>query len=154
MHPGSPSIRRNSHRKESESSTDSSITVQPLPESQMLAGKSIRHKFSANKTNPEKFIHTKPKENTSNRDTDEKSNSLGEVAWERIFNESELPLTDFMGRLEKVITREQFQQLNNNIIKGMDNNKREYCNTDHHTLQQAKDRLHALLTSTMMGDVK
>ena len=35
----------------------------------------------------------------------------------------------------------------------MDNNKQEYCNTDHHTLQQAKDRLHALLTSTMMGDV-
>ena len=36
----------------------------------------------------------------------------------------------------------------------MDNNKQEYCNTDHHTLQQAKDRLHALLTSTMMGDVE
>ena len=36
----------------------------------------------------------------------------------------------------------------------MGNNKQEYCNTDHHTLQQAKDRLHALLTSTMMGNVE
>ena len=75
------------------------------------------------------------------------------MAWERIFNESELPHTDFMGQLKKVITRKQFQQLNNNIIKEMGNNKQEYCNADHHTLQQAKDRLHALLTRTMMGDV-
>ena len=59
-----------------------------------------------------------------------------------------------MGRLKKVITREQFQQLNNNIIKETDNNKQEYCNTNHHTLQQAKDKLHALLTRTMMGDVE
>ena len=59
-----------------------------------------------------------------------------------------------MGRLKKVITREQFQQLNNNIMKEMGNNKQEYCNTSHHTLQQAKDRLHALLTRIMMGDVE
>ena len=32
--------------------------------------------------------------------------------------------------------------------------RQEYCNADHHTLQQSKDRLHALLTSTMMGDVE
>ena len=36
----------------------------------------------------------------------------------------------------------------------MGNNKQEYCNTDHHTLQQAKDRLHALLTRIMMGDIE
>ena len=150
----SPSIRRDSHRKESESSTDSSITVQSLPESPMLPRKSIMCEFSTNETNPDEFIHTKPKENTSNRDIDEKSNSLGKVAWERIFNELELPYTDFMGQSKKVITREQFQQLNNNIINEMGNNKQEYCNTDHHTLQQAKDRLHALLTSTMMGNVE
>ena len=35
----------------------------------------------------------------------------------------------------------------------MDINKQEYCNADHHTLQKSKDRLHALLTSIMMGDV-
>ena len=104
----SPSIRRDSHRKESESSTDSSITIQSLPESPMLPGKSIRSKSSTNETNPDESIPTKPKEGTSNRDIDEKSNSLGKVAWEKIFNESELPHTDFMGRLEKVITRDQF----------------------------------------------
>ena len=74
----------------------------------MLAEKSIRHKFSANKTNPKPFIQTKPEKNTSDRNTDEKSSSLGEVAWERIFHESELPHTEFVGRLKKVITREQF----------------------------------------------
>ena len=101
----------------------------------MLPGKSIRNKCSANETNPDESISTKPKEGTSNRDIDEKSNSLGSVAWERILNESKLPHTDFMGQLKKVITREQFQQLNNNIMKEMGNNKQEYCNTDHHTLQ-------------------
>ena len=52
-----------------------------------------------------------------------------------------------------VITSEQFQQLNNDILRGIDSNKQEYCNADHYTLQKTKDRLHALLTSTMMGDV-
>ena len=85
---------------------------------------------------------------------DEKSNSLGELAWEKIFHESKLPHTEFMDHLKKVITREQFQQLNNDILRGMYINKQEYCNTDHHTLQNAKDRLHALLTSTMIGDVR
>ena len=36
----------------------------------------------------------------------------------------------------------------------MDINKQEYCNADHHTLQEAKDKLHAILTSIMMGDVR
>ena len=106
-----------------ENSTDSSSTVQPMQVSPMLAEQSIKHNFSANKTNPEQFIQTKPKENTSDRKADEKSNSLGEVAWERIFHESELPHTDFMGQLKKVITREQFQQLNNDILKEMESNK-------------------------------
>ena len=57
-----------------------------------------------------------------------------------------------MDRLEKVITNEQFQQLNNDILRGMESNKQEYCKADHHTLQEAKDRLHTLLTSIMMGD--
>ena len=63
----------------------------PCQKARCYPEKSIRHKFCTNKTNPDKFNHTKPTENTSNRDTDEKINSLGEVAWERIFNESELP---------------------------------------------------------------
>ena len=93
----SPSIQRNSHRKESESSTDSSVTIQSFPESPMLPEKSIGNKSSPNKTNPDESIPTKPKESTSNRDMDEKSSSLGKVVWERIFNESKLPHTDFIG---------------------------------------------------------
>ena len=58
-----------------------------------------------------------------------------------------------MERLKKDITSEQFQQSNNDILRGMDINKQEYCNADHHTLQEAKDRLHALLTNIMMGNV-
>ena len=58
-----------------------------------------------------------------------------------------------MDCLKKVITSEQFQQLNNDILRGMDTEKQEYCNTDHHTLQEAKDQLHALLTNIMMGNI-
>ena len=77
------------------------------------------------------------------------------MAWEQIFNnhKSELPHTEFMDHLKKVITSDQFEQLNDDNLKGMDINKQEYCNADHHTLQEAKDRLNALLTSIMMGDV-
>ena len=89
----------------------------------MLPEKSIGNKSSPNKTNPDESIPTKPKESTSNRDMDEKSSSLGKVAWERIFSESKLPHTYFMGQLKKLITKEQFQQLNNNIMKEMGNNK-------------------------------
>ena len=35
----------------------------------------------------------------------------------------------------------------------MENNKPEYCKADHHTLQEAKDKLHSLLTYIMMSDV-
>merc|ERR1711895_31579 len=107
----------------------------------MLAEESIKHNLSTEKTKPEQFIQTEPKDNNRDRKADEKNNSLGEVAWERIFHESELPHTEFMGCLRKVITSEQFQQLNNDILRGMDNNKQEYSNADHHTLKEAKDRL-------------
>ena len=58
-----------------------------------------------------------------------------------------------MDHLKRVITSEQIQQLNDDILRGIDINKQEYCNTDHHTLQEAKDQLHALLTNIMMSDV-
>ena len=54
-----------------------------------------------------------------------------------------------MDHLKKVITSDQFQQLNDDILRGMDINKQEYCNADNHTLQEAKDRLHALLTTVL-----
>ena len=119
----------------------------------MLAEKSIKHNSFTEQDNPEQSSQTKPKENTSNKKADEKNNSLGEVAWEQILHESKLPHPEFMDHLKKVITSEQFQQLNDDILRGMDMNKQEYCNADHHTLQEAKDRLHALLTNIMMGIV-
>ena len=121
----------------------------------IIAEQNIKNNSITDQANPEQSSQANPKENTNNRKADEKSKSLGEVAWEQIFNnhKSELPHTEFMDRLKKVITSEQFQQLNDDILRGMDTSKQEYCNTDHHTLQEAKDRLHALLTNIMMGDI-
>ena len=71
---GSPSIKRKSHGKESKSSTDRLSTIQPMQESPMLAERSIKHNYIAEKASPEQVSHTKPKENTSDRKADEKSN--------------------------------------------------------------------------------
>ena len=57
-----------------------------------------------------------------------------------------------MGHLKKAITCEQFQQLNDDILRGMNISRKEFCNTDHHTLQEAKDQLHALLIDIKMDD--
>ena len=86
-------IKRKSCGRESESSTDRPSTIQPMQDSPMLAERSIKHNFIVDQTSPEQSSQTKPKENTSDRKADEKSNSLGEVAWERIFHESELSHT-------------------------------------------------------------
>ena len=147
-------IKGKSHRKESERNTDGPNTIQPIQDSLLLAEKSIKHNSITEHDNPEQSSQTKPKESTGNMKVDEKNNSLGEVAWEQVLHESKLPHTEFMDHFKKVITSEQFQQLNDDILRGMNINKQEYCNADHHTLQKAKDRLHALLTSTMMGDVE
>ena len=73
-----------------------------MQDSPMLAERSIKHNFIADQAIPEQSSQTKPKENISNRKADEKSNSLGEVAWEKIFHESELPHTEFMGCLKRL----------------------------------------------------
>ena len=57
-----------------------------------------------------------------------------------------------MGCLKKAITCEQFQQINDDILRGMNVIKEEFCNKDYHTLQEAKNQLHALLTNVMMDD--
>ena len=152
---GNPLNKGKSHRKEPESNTDGPSTIQPMQDSPIIAEKSIKNNSITDQANPEQSSQAKPKENTNNRKADEKNKSLGKVAQERIFNnhKPELPHIEFMGRLRKVITNEQFLQLNNDILRGMYINKQEYCNADHHTLQEAKDRLNALLTSIMMGDV-
>ena len=109
-----------------------------------------------NISHPEQSSQASLKEGTINDSSEGKSKSLGEVAWEQIFNnyKPELPYTEFIDCLKKVITYEQFQQLNNDIIRGMESNRQEYCKTNHHTLQGAKkNRLHSLLTYIMMRDV-
>ena len=67
-------------------------------------------------------------------------------------NNLELPDTNFMDHLKKAITYEQFQQTNDDILRGMSIIKGKFCNTDHHTLQEVKNQLPALLTDVMMDD--
>ena len=89
-----------------------------------------------NISHPEQSSQASLKEGTINDSSKGKSKLFGEVAWEQIFNnhKPELPYTEFMGRLKKVITYEQFQQLNNDILRGMENKQQEYYKTKHHTL--------------------
>ena len=93
-----------SHRKDPESNTDGPSTIQPMQDNPIIAEQNIKNNSITDQANPEQSSQTKPKENTSDRKADEKNNSLGEVAWERIFHESELPHTEFMDHLKNVIT--------------------------------------------------
>ena len=83
-----------------------------------------------------------------------KNKLLGEIAWEQMFDGDnlELPATNFMDCLKQAITHEQFQQITNDMIRGMDIMKEGFCARDHYTLQEAKDQLHSLLTDIMMDD--
>ena len=57
-----------------------------------------------------------------------------------------------MGHLNQAITLEQFQKINDDMLIGMNIVKEGFCKRDHHTLQEAKNQLHALLTDVMMDD--
>ena len=48
--------------------------------------------------------------------------SLEETAWEQMFEGGiiELPATSFMDHLKQAITHKQFQQITNDMIRGMD----------------------------------
>ena len=78
----------------------------------------------------------------------------GIVAWNDMFkgDNLKLPATNFMDHLKQAITHEQFQQITNDMIRGMDIMKEGFCERDHYTLQEAKDQLHSLLTDIMMDD--
>ena len=67
-------------------------------------------------------------------------------------NNPELPNTNFMGCLKQAITHKQFQQIIDDMLRGMSIVKEGFCRRDHHTLQEAKNQLHALLTDVMMDD--
>ena len=64
----------------------------------------------------------------------------------------ELPATSFMDCLKQAITHEQFQQITDDMIRGMDTMKEGFWERDHYTLQEAKDQLQSLLTEIMMND--
>ena len=83
-----------------------------------------------------------------------KNKSLGEIAWEQMFNgeNMELPATSFMDRLKQAITHEQFQQITNDTIRGIDLIKEGFRVKDYYTLQEAIDQLHSLLTDIMLDE--
>ena len=94
-----------SQRIEPESKTNGPSTIQPMQDNPTIAEQNIKNNSitdQADTSHPEQSSQANPKENTSNRRADEKSKSLGEVAWEQIFNnhKSELPHTEFMDRLK------------------------------------------------------
>ena len=63
-----------------------------------------------------------------------------------------LPATSFMDRLKQAITHKQFQQITDDMIRGMDIMKEGFWERDYYTLQEAKDQLQSLLTEIMMND--
>ena len=72
-------------------------------------------------SHPEHLIQANQIKDTNNRGARQKDKTLGEVAWEQMLNDNkpELSSTNIMGRLKKVITCEKFQQINDDILRGM-----------------------------------
>ena len=66
----------------------------------------------------------------------------------------QLPATSFMDHLKQAITHKQFQQITNDMIRGMDIMKEGFCARDHYTLQEAKDQLQSLLIEIIMNDAR
>ena len=135
------------------------MAAQPMQYNMTVTGQRTRSNSNPDHdktSHPEHLIQANQVEDTNNRGARQKDKTLGEVAWEQMLNDNkpELPNTNFMGHLKKAITCEQFQQLNDDILRGMNISRKEFCNTDNHTLQEAKDQLHALLTDIMMDDVR
>ena len=66
--------------------------------------------------------------------------SLGAVAWDDMFENDDLKLpdTNFMNRMRKAITCEQFQQIANDMLKKMSDKKEDFCKGNYYTLQEAK----------------
>ena len=92
---GNPLNKGKSHRKEPESNRNGRSIIQPMQDNLIIAEQNIKNNSITDQANPEQSSQAKPKENTNNGKADEKNKSLGEVAWEQIFNnhKSELPHT-------------------------------------------------------------
>ena len=66
----------------------------------------------------------------------------------------ELPDTNFINRLKQAVTHEQYQQITNDILEAMSNEKEDFCKGNYYTLQEAKNQLYALLTEIMMNEAR
>ena len=108
-----------------------------------VARQHTRCNFESGQVDPshlEHIIQANRTKDIKDRRAKQKSKTLGEVAWEQMFNSNnpKLPNTNFMCRLKQAITLEQFQQINDDMLRGMNIVKEGFCNRDHHTLQEAK----------------
>ena len=102
---------RKSQRKESGSHTDGPSTIH-MAAQPMQDHKTVTKQCTRSNSNPdhvdtshhEQLIQARQKENTTNRGAEQENKTLGEVAWEQMFNDhiSELPDTKFMGRLKRL----------------------------------------------------
>ena len=91
-----------SQRKEPGNNTDGPSTTylkaQPMQDKLTVAEQNIKSNSNPDQvdaSHPEQSLQANQKESTSNRRAEKISKSLGEVAWEQIFNnhKSELPYT-------------------------------------------------------------
>ena len=64
----------------------------------------------------------------------------------------ELPVTDFMDRLEEALNKEQVEQIAEDIKKTIEGKKEEFCKADYMSLQDAKTQLSTLLTEVMKDE--
>ena len=61
-----------------------------------------------------------------------------------------LPDTSFMNQLRQSVPHEQCQQIANEVLITMENEKEEFCKGTYHTLLDVKKQLHAILTKVMV----
>ena len=57
-----------------------------------------------------------------------------------------------MSRLKKLIPRDQFKTITDDMINTLKEEKEEFCQADYHTLQEAKKQLYALLTDIITDE--
>ena len=62
--------------------------------------------------------------------------SLGAVAWDHMFDSDDLKLPDtsFMNHLRQALPCEQFQQIADDILRMMSDEKKDFCKGSYYTL--------------------
>ena len=80
--------------------------------------------------------------------------ALGTIAWNDIFENEELKLPDtsFMSHLKKLIPRDQFKTITDDMINTLKEEKEDFCQANYNTLQEAKKQLYALLTNIITDE--